>query len=193
MGALNSMGGKIRGMVDPKWKQRKERQMEKFAQQASGFGNDVSRTKDSEHNVTSTASLEDNHFGDNRNYITNDFNKDGGFDMTRNHYRVDPDKLVGRINYHYGDDGQTLSYDDIRDMKNKYRENENFYNNEELQNKDEELSKIRSSNSRLNTAFQIGQNARKNNSYQMYDKENRKWDDVQNGTGIKSQAFKRLR
>lgn len=195
-GALNSFGGKLKGMFNPKWKSRKERQMRQFANQAThdnpgyersstkgGDNNDGGNTyKMPEHNYTWSN-------GGQADYIANSFNpqnQESPFEMKRTQRYVtvdDPSNIFSkRSSRAMANDGDVYSRGETRDMSKKYADNNEW-------DKFDAIGKLRDSNSRLNRAFNKGKEARNGGTYGGYNGT----PTYKNGTGTQSGAFKKLK
>ena len=190
-GALNSFGGKLKGVFNPKWKARKERQMRKFANQATGdgyaYGN--SSTKGGDNNYgRNTVNMPTNdytyEYGGTRDYLENNFNaknKENPFEMQRSQRYVQP-KFNGSSKP-LSHNGEVYSRKDVRDMRDYYGQNNQNYDRDKFNKFDD----VMHGNSQLNSAFQQGQNARKGYTYKTLN------GTYTNGTGTSSGAFKRLK
>ena len=194
-GALNSFGGRLKGMFNPKWKGRKERQMRNFANQATrqNFGYENSSTKGGDHNDGDADYRMPNHNytwsnGGQADYIENSFNQknhESPFEMKRHQRYVtvdDPSKPIsGRSSRAMANDGDVYSRDETRNIASQHADKDEW-------NRYEEMEKLRDSNSMLNRAFQQGQQARKGRTYKTVG-----GGTYTNGTGTSSGAFKRLK
>ena len=190
-GALNGFGGKIKGLFNPKWKARKERQMRKFANQATGdgytYGN--SSTKGGDNNYgRNTVNMSGNDYtyehGGTRDYLENNFNaknKENPFEMQRSQRYVEP-KFNGSSKP-LSHNGEVYSRKDVRDMRDYYGQNNQNYDHDKFN----EFNDVMHGNGQLNRAFQQGQEARKGYAYKTLG------GTYTNGTGTSSGAFKRLK
>lgn len=185
-GALNSFGGRLKGMFNPKWKNRKKRQMNKFADQATHFVVDPhSSTSGGDYNNgKATYRMPGDNYkydkGGQIDYISNSFNQKNSkspFEMTRHHAYVDADD-----NYRAMDNnGDVYSRDETRNIANQHADNKEW-------DRYDQMANLRNSNSMLNTAFKQGQQARKGKMHKTFGGET-----YTNGTGTSSGAFKRLK
>lgn len=194
-GALNSLGGRLRGMFSPKWKKRKERQMKKFADQAThqNYGYEKSSTNGGEYNGGGAHYRMPNHNytwsnGGQADFIDNSFNPENQkspFEMKRTQRYVtvdDPSKPIsGRSSRAMANDGDVYSRDETRNIASQHADKDEW-------NRYEEMEKLRDSNSMLNRAFQQGQQARKGRTHKTFGGET-----YTDGTGTNSDAFKRLK
>lgn len=175
-GALTSFGGRLKGLFNPKWKARKQRQMKDFANQATGNNNNPhSSTNDGENNYGRNKMIMPAHnYNDEDNgiidYVANDFNKNNKkspFELKRNTYAVsnvrDGKEFIG-----LSPNGETFTPNDLED-----RQKFNFKRNPEMRKQFLDTVK---GNSQLNNAFKQGKKARKKNA-----------------TGTRSQYFKSLK
>ena len=193
-GALNSFGGKLKGMFNPKWKNRKERQMNKFANQATHQNSDYenSSTKGGDHNDGDAFYKMPNHNytwsnGGQADYIENSFNQknsESPFELKRKQKYVtvdDPSNSIsGRRSRAMANDGNVYSRDETRNIASQHADKDGY-------DRYEEMEKLGKSNSMLNNAFKQGQRARKGETY------NSRSGAYTNGTGTNSGAFKRLK
>ena len=189
-GALNSFGGRLKGMFNPQWKKRKERQMNKFADQAThDYTYRYSSTKGGDNNFGNYVELP-GHNGSFSNggtfdYISNDFNRTGNgnkpFELKRTNYyeRVGQD---GKSEYqdlsHNGETYSRKEFSDLRDSAYPKM-------NKRQRNAWDDVS---DGNGTLNRAFEQGQEARKGRTIRTFG-----GDTYTNGTGTSSDAFKRLK
>ena len=190
-GALNSFGGKLKGMFNPNWKARKERQMRKFANQATGdgyqYGN--SSTKGGDNNYgRKTVNMSGNDYtyehGGTRDYIENNFNaknKENPFEMQRSQRYVEPKANGSRPLSH---NGEVYSRKDVADMRNYYGQDDKNFDHDKYNEYDD----VMHGNGQLNRAFQQGQQSRKGGTYNTVGGTT-----YTNGTGTSSGAFKRLK
>ena len=195
-GALNSFGGKLKGMFNPKWKSRKERQMRQFANQAThdNPGYERSSTKGGDNNDGgNTYEMPEHNYtwsnGGQADYIANNFNpqnQESPFEMKRTQRYVtvdDPSNIFSkRSSRAMANDGDVYSRGETRDMSKKYADNNEW-------DKVDAIDKLRDSNSRLNRAFNKGKEARNGGTYGGYNGT----PTYKNGTGTQSGAFKRLK
>lgn len=194
-GALNSFGGRLKGIFNPKWKERKERQMRQFANQAVGdnYGYRNSSTKGGDYNGGSASYRMPNHNytwsnGGQADYIDNSFNqknRKSPFEMKRNQSYItvdDPSNPFSKRSYRtMANDGDVYSSDETRSIANQHADNKEW-------DKYDEMTNLKDSNSMLNRAFRQGQRARKGEIYRTHGGET-----YTNGTGTSSGAFKRLK
>ena len=195
-GALSSFGGKLKGMFNPKWKSRKERQMRQFANQAThdNPGYERSSTKGGDNNDGgNTYEMPEHNYtwsnGGQADYIANSFNpqnQESPFEMKRTQRYVtvdDPSNIFSkRSSRAMANDGDVYSRGETRDMSKKYADNNEW-------DKVDAIDKLRDSNSRLNRAFNKGKEARNGGTYGGYNGT----PTYKNGTGTQSGAFKRLK
>lgn len=195
-GALNSFGGKLKGMFNPKWKSRKERQMRQFANQAThdNPGYERSSTKGGDNNDGgNTYEMPEHNYtwsnGGQADYIANSFNpqnQESPFEMKRTQRYVtvdDPSNIFSKHSSRaMANDGDVYSRGETRDMSKKYADNNEW-------DKVDAIDKLRDSNSRLNRAFNKGKEARNGGTYGGYNGT----PTYKNGTGTQSGAFKRLK
>ena len=194
-GALNSLGGRLRGMFSPKWKKRKERQMKKFADQAThqNYGYEKSSTNGGEYNGGGA------HYrmpgydytlsnGGQADFIDNSFNPENQkspFEMKRTQRYVTVDNpgdlFSNRTSRPMGNDGRVYSSDETNDMAHQHADRGEW-------DKFDAMRKLADSNSMLNRAFRQGQKARKGRTHKTFGGET-----YTDGTGTNSDAFKRLK
>ena len=193
-GALKSFGGRLKGMFNPKWKNRKERQMRNFANQATNqnFDYEKSSTKGGDHNDGNAAyRMPDHNYtwsnGGQVDYIANSFNQKNSkspFEMKRQQSYVtvdDPSKPnSGRSYRAMANDGDVYSRGETKGIANQHADKKEW-------DRYSEMEKLRDSNSMLNNAFQQGQQARKGKTYKTGG------GTYNNGTGTSSSSFKRLK
>ena len=188
-GALNSFGGRLKGFFNPKWKQRKERQMKLFGNQAvrDNFGYENSSTKGGENNNGGKNALLPGNGGNVTNAITNEFNPNNTkspYELTKNHYQAvkSPNKVTNDIQFLSGH-GSKFSRKDVNNMADTYSAGlkRNW-------NKWDEFNNVSTGNADLNKAFKLGQNARKGKPIRMSN-----GDEYNNGTGTNTDAFRRLK
>lgn len=188
-GALNSFGGRLKGLFNPKWRKRKERQMELFGNQAAhgnfGYGN--SSTKGGENNNGRKNALLPGNGGNVTNAISNDFNPNNTkspYEITKKHYQAmtKPDRVTPDIQYLSGH-GTKFSRNDVGNMADTYSADlkRNW-------NKWDEFNDVRMANADLNDAFKSGQNARKGKPINFMN-----GNSYENGTGTGSEYFKSLK
>ena len=189
-GALNSFGGRLRGMFDPKWKKRKERQMQKFANQATGknYQYSNSSTNGGENNLGRSNYNLPNHDvtytnGGTADYVSNEFNGTGKgdrpFQYKRTNYYSRGSNSPSDSRYvNLSHNGETYNTSqEFRDAVNPNgRDLDNSYFNTSAGNND------------LNRAFQMGRKARKGNTINFVG-----GNSFQNGTGTRSEYFKHLK
>lgn len=151
-GALDSFGGKVKGFFNPEWKKRKQRQLKKFADQATGNPfNRYSSTEGGENNYgRSSYNLNDTDGYWSHDFISNRYNpdlsdKDHPFVMQRSQGRFDKDG-----NYASG-----LRDDDVYSTKDMY----NIANND--RKSINRASNVTLGNSELNNNFRRGRDAAK--------------------------------
>ena len=194
-GALNSFGGRLKGMFNPKWKNRKERQMRNFADQATH--NNWSYRKSSTdggdyNNGGATYRMPGYNYkygkGGQVDYIDNRFNQKNSkspFEMTRHHYYAtvdDPSNRISGESYRDMDNnGDVYSRSKTLSIAKQHADNNEW-------DKYDQMEDLRDSNSMLNTAFQRGQQARKGKTYKTAGAGT-----YTNGTGTSSSAFKSLK
>ncbi len=193
-GALNSFGGRLKGMFNPKWKNRKERQMNKFANQAThqNYGYENSSTKGGDNNDGDTIYKMPNHNytwsnGGQADYIENSFNQknsESPFELKRTQKYVtvdDPSNSFSRRSSRaMANDGNVYSRDETRNIASQHADNNEW-------DKYDQMNNLRNSNYMLNRAFKQGQRARKGETY------NSRSGAYTNGTGTNSGAFNRLK
>lgn len=187
-GATNSLGGKIKGMFNPQWKKRKERQMKRFANQATGggFGSQYSQSKNSEYNGGDKRAHYDGYSGKGPtyDYVKNQFNKDNKetpFELKRNSYYHDKDAPFEKAFTQLNHDGEVLTRQDVRDKSKEYF-------NDKQYNRSDDWSDVGSANGMLNMAFNNGKDSVKNKG--KIQKTNR-GDTYTYGTGTQSDTFKK--
>lgn len=142
-GALDSFGGKVKGFFNPKWKQRKDRQLDKFAKAATTRDSEPYLMKNDEYGDGDASYNKQNAIHD-RDYFNNTYTKDKNnpFQIRRNQYN---DSGFG--NHTKGmSDGEYYEPSEMQDIDNHYGYND-------------DKAKVRSVNSRLNRAFEVGRNA----------------------------------
>lgn len=188
-GALNSPLGKVRGFFDKGWKNRKERQMDKFARRATGQrGDDNQSTKGGGHNFGRTSiDLPGSNGGYNqgkRDYIGNHYNtknKENPFEIQRYNYEHGYDINGNRYHRNLPHDKEVLSKQEVLDMAKERSKAEDY-------DKWQEYLDLSRGNSQLNNAYRQGQNARKGGTYKNY-----RGEKFTNDTGTGSDMFKRLK
>lgn len=186
-GALNSFGGRLKGMFNPKWKNRKERQMRNFANQATNqnLGYEKSSTRGGDHNDGYAAYRMpgDNYQfnkGGQADYISNRFNQKNSkspFEMTRHHAYITADGSYRAMD----NNNDVYSMGKTQNIAKQHADNNEWDKYDQMQN-------LRDSNAMLNTAFQRGQQARKGKTYKTAG-----GGTYTNGTGTSSSAFKSLK
>lgn len=153
-GATNTLGGKLKGFFNPKWKKRKQRQMNNFAQQATSTPNSYSRTKGSENNGGTNVAHElgyGNGQGPVYNFVDNKFNaknKEKPFEIQRNVYQKNSDNSYTN----FKSNGEVVSNQDVRNKSNEFF-------NDKLYDKSDQWQNVADANTMLNHAFNDGVNA----------------------------------
>ena len=142
-GALDSFGGKVKGFFNPKWQQRKERQLNKFAKAATTRDSKPYLMKNDEYG-DGDASYNKQNARHDRDYFNNTYTKDKNnpFQIRRNQY---DDSGFGHHTKGMSD-GEYYEPSEMQDIDNQYGYND-------------DKAKVRSVNSRLNRAFEVGRNA----------------------------------
>ena len=161
-GATNSLGGKIKGMFNPQWKKRKERQMKKFADQATGgvYSSQYAQNKNSENNGGDKRANYAGYSGKGPtyDYVSNKFNKDNKetpFEYRRSSYHYDKDAPFDKAFTKLNHDGEVLTSQDVLDKRNEFLKNNNL-------DKNQEWTDVKDTHSMLNRAFNDGKNSVKN-------------------------------
>lgn len=142
-GALDSFGGKVKGFFNPKWKQRKDRQLSKFAKAATTNDSEPYMMKNDEYGDGAASYNKQNARYD-RDYFKNTYTKDKNnpFQIRRNQYDD-----AGLGNHTKGmSDGEYYEGSEMHDIDSQHGYND-------------DKSKVRFVNSRLNNAFRTGRNA----------------------------------
>lgn len=154
-GALNSFGGKVKGIFNPNWKKKKEKQRDRFAKQATGSGllsNDIHRNKksrNSDGNVTANV-IGYSGKGPTYNYYKSEFNKknkETPFEIQNHAFHIDKDGKYHSLN----GDRTAVPRKYIRDKRDEYFKDGAIVR--DLSNKYDNLA---NSNQTLNTAFRDG-------------------------------------
>lgn len=193
-GALNSFGGRLRGIFDPKWKNRKKRQMQKFANQATGdnlYSYSKSSTNGGENNLGRSSLTLPNHDityskGGTADYISNSFNGtgkgDNPFQYKRTNYYSRGSEAPSDSRYtNLSHNGETYNtrheFDDAYNAANPFgkKTSDAYFD-------------TTGGHSDLNKAFRQGRNARKGNTIKFSG-----GNSFQNGTGTRSEYFKHLK
>lgn len=180
-GALDSFGGKIKGFFNPKWKARKQRQVDKFSRQSTGqnFGYDKSSTNGGDNNLGRSTYHQTSYNDPEANYFSNDFRPDSDsenpYQITRHHF-LTPHDATGRPMF-YDDDRTT--YTGKQYMDKTYYDADRSGDLDTIDRRDN----VSYGNRQLNRAFNQGRNARKGGTYGQ----------KTNGTGTGSEVFKGLK
>lgn len=180
-GALDSFGGKVKGLFNPKWKARKQRQVDNFSRQSNdnNWGEYAKPSTNGGDNNLGRSTYHQNRYNDqDADYFSNEFmpdkDKENPYQITRHHF-IPSDITGGRAKF-YDDDKTTYTgkqymdatHDDVKDIDSMNNIDNVYYGNRQL-----------------NRAFNQGRNARKGGTYGK--------DNLQNGTGTKSELFKSLK
>lgn len=151
-GAMNTLGGRLRGMFDHDWKNRKTRQMLRFADMSLGksgrYSNSLDKSDDSYRNADTYRERPSCY---NVDLERNDFNhKEGGGDspykVRRAQFDADENNKVTRRGPHHGERKTADEYKDELTKKGEYSLADKTY-------------KIYADNKMLNKAFKNGRDS----------------------------------
>ena len=194
-GARSTLGGKIKGFFNPKWKARKKRQEKLFADTAAGNRYDYSNSLTNDNtmgNFDTDLRLPGNNYtydtGGNSDWMRNQFNPKGEID------KENPFKMRRYQSYEtpkYSSDGRTIGHTSTPGVDNGriYNRNEfgdEFITPETSPSKQSAAINFKAGNSSLNNAYRQGRNAAMGKNMV-----NSKGEDF-GGTGTKNGAFRRL-
>ena len=191
-GATSTLGGKIKGLFNPKWAARKKRQEQLFGNTAAGNGYDYRNSVTDDNtigNYDTSMDLPGNNYtydnGGNSDWVGNTFkagNQENPFQLRRYHNIYTPTRssdgrTIGQTSTPSVDDGRTYSRSEFSDE---------FINPQTNPTAQNAAMDLRSGNSGLNRAYAQGRKAAMGKKMTNTNGENL------GGTGTNNGAFRRL-